>query len=46
VHAFENRAGKAMWHMGCQFLNLSSLNETLIQRFMARIQAERKSLLD
>lgn len=46
VHAFENRAGKAMWHMGCQFLNLSSLNETLIQRFMARIQAVRKSLLD
>jgi hypothetical protein len=31
--------------MGCQFLKLSALNETLIQRFMARIQTERRALL-
>ena len=42
----ENRTtGKQAWHMGCRFVGLSGLNETLIQRFMARIQAERKSRL-
>lgn len=40
----ENKAGKTHWHMGCQFIGLSSLNETLIQRFMARIEAERRAL--
>lgn len=39
-----NRAGKVLWHMGCRFVDLSPLNETLIQRFMARIEAERRAL--
>lgn len=42
--AFETRTGKPMWHIGCRFVKLSSLNETLIQRFMSRQQAERKAL--
>lgn len=45
ITALENRAGKPLWHMGCQFLKLSALNETLIQRFMARLEAERRALL-
>lgn len=41
----ESRSGKQLWHMGCQFIKLSALNETLIQRFMGRLEAERRSLL-
>jgi len=44
IMATESRASKLLWHMGCRFLDLAPLNETLIQRFMARIEAERKSL--
>ena len=44
IMATESRANKMLWHMGCRFLNLTPLNETLIQRFMARIEAERKAL--
>jgi c-di-GMP-binding flagellar brake protein YcgR len=40
----ESRAGKPIFHMGCRFLKLSPLNETLIQRFMARVEAERRAL--
>lgn len=43
--SLETRSGKPLWHIGCRFVNLSSLNETLIQRFMSRLQAERKALL-
>jgi c-di-GMP-binding flagellar brake protein YcgR len=45
VMATESRTGKTLFHMGCRFLNLSPLNETLIQRFMAHIEAERRALL-
>jgi c-di-GMP-binding flagellar brake protein YcgR len=45
ITELENRAGKPLWHMGCQFLKLSSLNETLIQRFMGRLEAERRASL-
>lgn len=45
VMATEIRMNKPLWHMGCRFLNLPPLNETLIQRFMARVEAERKALL-
>ena len=41
----ESRIGKTLWHMGCRFVNLSPANETLIQRFMARIEVERRALL-
>lgn len=44
VNALESRTGKPLWHLGCKFINLSPLNETLIQRFMARIEAERRAL--
>lgn len=40
----ESRTGKPLWHMGCQFIDLSPADETLIQRFMARIEAERRAL--
>lgn len=30
--------------IGCQFINLSPANETLIQRFMAKIEVERRAL--
>ena len=45
VMSTESRTGKKLFHMGCRFLNLSPLNETLIQRFMAHIEAERRALL-
>ena len=40
----ESRSGKTLWHMGCMFRNLTPAKETLIQRFMARIEAERRAL--
>ena len=40
----EARSGKTLWHMGCMFLNLSPAKETQIQRFMARVEAERRAL--
>lgn len=45
ITTLESRTGKPLWHMGCQFLKLSALNETLIQRFMGRLEAERRALL-
>lgn len=45
VTPLESRTGKPLWHMGCQFIKLSALNETLIQRFMGRIETERRALL-
>jgi c-di-GMP-binding flagellar brake protein YcgR len=44
VDPLQSRTGKPFWHLGCRFVNLSPLNETLIQRFMARLEAERKAL--
>ena len=40
----ESRLNKPLWHIGCQFVNLSPANETSIQRFMARIEVERRAL--
>jgi flagellar brake protein len=40
----ESRSHRPIWHMGCQFINLAPSNETLIQRFMARIEVERRAL--
>ena len=42
--ATESRSHKPIWHIGCKFLNLTPLNETSIQRFMARIEVERRAL--
>ena len=44
VNALESRTGKPLWHMGCKFINLPASDETLIQRFMAKIEAERRAL--
>lgn len=40
----ESRTGKPLWHMGCRFIDLPPSTETLIQRFMAKIEAERRTL--
>lgn len=45
VISTESRTGKTLYRMGCRFLKLSPHNETLIQRFMAHIEAERRALL-
>ena len=44
VNTMEGRTGKPLWHMGCRFLDLPSSDETQIQRFMAKIEAERRAL--
>ncbi|HJV92976.1 MAG TPA: flagellar brake protein [Azonexus sp.] len=44
INPLESRTGKQLWHMGCRFLKLSALNETLIQRFMGRLEAERRAM--
>ncbi len=44
INAMEGRTGKPLWHMGCKFINQPPSDETLIQRFMARIEAERRVL--
>ena len=45
VNPLASRSGKPLWHLGCRFVEMSALNETLIQRFMARVEAERRALL-
>ncbi len=45
VNARELRAGKQVWNMGCQFVNLSGSYEALIQRLMVRVESERRALL-
>ncbi|MEI7612289.1 MAG: flagellar brake protein [Betaproteobacteria bacterium] len=40
----QNRANKPLWHIGCRFINLTANHETLIQRFMARLEAELRAL--
>src|ERR1035437_3734564 len=44
VMSNESRTGKKLWHMGCRFVKPPPVNETIIQRFMARIEAERRIL--
>lgn len=44
VASLTGRTGKPLWHIGCKFLALTPANEVLIQRFMARIEAERRAL--
>lgn len=44
MNALESRTGKSLWHLGCRFVDLSAAAETQIQRFMARIEAERRTL--
>lgn len=40
----ESLLNKPLWHIGCQFVGLSLAKETQIQRFMARIEVERRAL--
>lgn len=44
VSMTESRTGRPMWHMGCKFIDLPPADETSIQRFMAKIEAERRAL--
>jgi len=44
VLAKESRTGKTLWRMGCRFVNLPPLYDTLIQRFMVHIEVERRAL--
>lgn len=44
VMATESRTGKTHFHMGCKFINLPPAEEAIIQRFMARIETERRAL--
>jgi c-di-GMP-binding flagellar brake protein YcgR len=44
ISEITSHAGRPHWHLGCKFVNLSPLNETLIQRFMGRVEAEIRAL--
>ena len=44
VITMESRTGKPLWHMGCKFIDLPPADETLIQRFMAKLEAEQRTL--
>ena len=44
VLAKECRTGKTLWHMGCRFVKLTPLYDTMIQRFMVHIEVERRAL--
>ena len=44
ILATQSRQDKPIWHVGCSFPKLSSAAETTIQRFMAKIEIERRAL--
>jgi len=44
VRESESRTAKPIWHIGCRFINLPAASETIIQRFMAKIEVERRAL--
>jgi len=44
LSVMESRSGKPRWHMGCRFVDLPPSDETQIQRFMAKIEAELRNL--
>lgn len=44
VSSTESRTGKTRFHMGCKFIDLRPADESIIQRFMARIETERRAL--
>jgi c-di-GMP-binding flagellar brake protein YcgR len=44
INPLASRTGKQLWHLGGKFVKLAPAGETLIQRFMARIEAERRAL--
>jgi c-di-GMP-binding flagellar brake protein YcgR len=44
VFSAESRSGKPLWRMGCRFVGFPPSDETLIQRFMAKVEAERRVL--
>lgn len=45
IVALENRAGTRYWRVGIQFESLSSGDETRIQRYIDRVERERRELL-
>ena len=40
----KNRVDKQYWHVGCRFVDPSRTDEMLVQRFMTRIETERRLL--
>lgn len=44
IVTIEGRLNRPVWHMGCKFLKLAPASETAIQRFMARIEIERRTM--
>jgi len=44
VRESESRTSATIWHMGCRFINLPPASETIIQRFMAKIEVERRAM--
>ncbi len=44
VMATESRVHKPVWHVGCSFINPTPSIETVIQRFMAKIEVERRNM--
>ena len=44
IGSTESRTGKPLFHMGCRFIDLRPPDESIIQRFMARIETERRAL--
>ena len=44
IMSTENRARKPVWHMGCQLVAPTLTDEILLQRFIARIEIERRNL--
>jgi c-di-GMP-binding flagellar brake protein YcgR len=46
-HAFEveNRLGRASRRAGCEFLNLPSAGQQAVQKFMTKLERDRRSVL-
>ena len=44
IMATESRSGKTHFHMGCCFIDLPPTDEMTIQRFMGRVETDRRAL--
>lgn len=47
-HAFdvENRLGKTSKRAGCEFMNMSAVGQQAVQKFMAKLERDRRSVLN
>ncbi len=44
ISELENPSRKTLWHIGCKFIDLPPAAETMIQRFMGKIEIERRAM--